>query len=230
MRCSSAIGKNPTRSTNDEFYQSRHRQLKGIAGAALDPRVGIVGENFPASKYVSSVMAQSQNPSFKAPEWFLLAGGCGFILVLAISAYWEADIRWLHFFQAWMYIATIALGLRGNRWGYFIGASAAGLWNYSTIFANTFLFSGLEQLSRWIHTGELARPDLLIAVPAWLSNLLVIIGCMWGYSRLAKKPFGDAGRFLVCFALTTGFFALDMALFQPRYLALFGRLLHPHLP
>jgi hypothetical protein len=40
----------------------------------------------------------------------------------------------------------------------------------------------------------------------------------------------DAGRFLVTFALTTGFFALDMALFQPRYLGLFPRMLHPHLP
>ncbi|MDE3138042.1 MAG: hypothetical protein KGL59_15780 [Acidobacteriota bacterium] len=186
--------------------------------------------NFSALGYVWSVVAEGQNPAFKAPAWFMLVGGCGFILVLGVSAYWEADIRWLHFFQAWMYIATLGLGLRGNRWGYFIGVSAAGLWNYAAIFANTFLWAGLEQISRWIHTGQLARPDLFIAVPAWLSNLLVIIGCLWAYSRLAKKPLSDAGRFPVCFALTTGFFALDMALFQPRYLALFPRLLHPHLP
>jgi hypothetical protein len=52
----------------------------------------------------------------RAPEWLIFIGGMGFVLVLGISAYWEADIRWLHFFQAWMYIATIFLSLLGSRW------------------------------------------------------------------------------------------------------------------
>jgi hypothetical protein len=167
---------------------------------------------------------------FGTPEWLILIGGCFFILVLSVSAFWEADIRWLHFFQAWMYVGTIALGFRGSRWGHFIGISAAGLWDYANIFASPFFFSGLEELSQWVHTGHLARPDLLIAVPAWFSNLLVVIGCVWAYSRQAVKPLSDIVRFSVCFALTTGFFAADMAMFQPRYLGTFLRLLHPHLP
>ena len=167
---------------------------------------------------------------FKAIEWLIAVGGCAFILVLGISAFWEPDIRWLHFFQAWMYIATIALSLRGNSWGYFIGISDAGLWDYTTIFANPFFFNGLHQLSQWMNTGQLGRPDLLIAVPAWFSNLLVVIGCVWAYSRLPTKSPLDAGRFIIAFALTTGFFALDIALFQPRYLSLFPRMLHPRLP
>ena len=172
----------------------------------------------------------NQSAQSKAPEWFIVVGGCFFILVLAVSAFWEADIRWLHFFQAWMYIAAIALGLRRNRWGYFIGISAAGLWDYANIVATTFFLNGLQQLSQWLQTGHLARPDLLIAVPAWFSNLLVVLGCLWGFSRLPGKSLSDAGRFLLAFALTTGFFALDMFLFQPRYLGLFPRMLHPHLP
>ncbi len=153
-----------------------------------------------------------------------------FIVVLAVSAYWEADIGWLHFFQAWMYAATIVLSLRGSRWGYFVGISAAGLWDYANIVATSFFWNGLQQLTQWIHTGHLARPDLLIAVPAWFSNLLVIIACIWAYSREEEKRASDVVKFLVCFALTTGFFAADMAVFQPRYLALFPRMLHPHLP
>ena len=166
----------------------------------------------------------------KAPEWFILIGASVFIFVLALSAVFEADIRWLHFFQAWMYIATIVLSLRGNRWGYFIGLSAAGLWDYANIVATTFFFNGMEQLSHWIHTGHLQRPDLLIAVPAWFSNLAVIVGCVWAYSRVSAKSPRDAGRLLLAFALTTGFFASAMALFQPRYLSLFPKMLHPHLP
>jgi hypothetical protein len=164
------------------------------------------------------------------PEWLILPGASFFVVVLAVSAYWEKDIRWLHFFQAWMYVAAMVLSLRGSRWGYFIGISAAGLWDYTNIFATTFFLNGLEQLAIWVRTGHLARPDLLIAVPAWFSNLLVVAGCLWAYSRLREKPVSDIGRFVVIFALTTGFFALDMALFQPRYLGIFPRLLHPHLP
>lgn len=165
-----------------------------------------------------------------APEWLILIGASIFVIVLAVSAYWEADIRWLHFFQAWMYLATIFLSLQRNRWGYFIGISAAGLWDYANIVATSFFWNGLQQLSQWIHTGHLARPDLLIAVPAWFSNLLVVIGCIWAYSRKDEKRGSDALRFLICFALTTGFFAADMAIFQPRYLGIFHGLLHPHLP
>jgi len=173
---------------------------------------------------------ENADRKFGAPEWLVLIGASVFILVLAISALFEADIRWLHFFQAWMYIVTIALSLKGNRWGYFVGISAAGFWDYANIFATTFFFNGLEELSHWVRTGDLARPDLFIAVPAWFSNLLVIIGCAWAYSRKPAKPRSDTIRFLVSCTLTTLFFAADMALFQPRYLGIFRRLLHPHLP
>jgi hypothetical protein len=171
---------------------------------------------------------QTAQPRLRAPEWLILIGAIVFIVVLAVSAYSEADIRWLHFFQAWMYLATIALSLRGNRWGYFIGISAAGLWDYANLFATTFFFNGLQQLSQWMHTGHVDRPDLLIAVPAWFSNFLVIVGCLWAYSRLPRKSLSDVGKFVIAFVLTTGFFAADMAIFQPRYLGLFPRMLHPH--
>jgi hypothetical protein len=164
------------------------------------------------------------------PLWFIFIGGCVFIFVLGLSAWWDPDIRWLHFFQAWMYIAAIALGFRRSRWGYFIGLSATGLWDYTNVFATTFFFNGLQRLAEWIHTGHLGRQDLLIAVFAWFSNLLVIVGCMWAYSRLREKSLRDAGRFAITFALTTGFFALDMAIFQPRDLPLFRQMLHPRWP
>jgi hypothetical protein len=166
----------------------------------------------------------------RAPESLIFIGGTGFIVVLALSAYWERDIRVLHFSQAWMCVATMVFSFQGSRWGHFIGISAAGFWNYANIFATTFFFNGLEQLAAWVRTGHLARPDILIAVPAWFSNLLVICGCLWAYYRLREKSLADTWRFLATFALSSGFFALDIALFQPRYLGIFHRALHPHLP
>lgn len=166
----------------------------------------------------------------EVPHWLLLLGAILFIAMLAVSAVWQVDIRWLHFFQAWMYLAAMLLGLRRNRWGYFIGISAAGLWAYINLFVTTFFSAGLHEMARWLQTGRLARPDLVIAVPAWFGNLAVVVGCAWALLRLQKKARTDFARFALCFVLTTGFFALDMAVFQPRYLALFPRMLHPHWP
>lgn len=164
-----------------------------------------------------------------APELTIIVGACLFIFILALSAYFEADIRWLHFFQAWMYVATIALSLRHSRWGYFIGISAAGFWDYINLFVTSFFTGGLHWLVASISSGRAQHVDQIIAVPAWIGNFLVIIGCVWGYLRL-KKTAQDVLRFVVAAFLTTAFFAADVSIFQPRYLPLFRRALHPHSP
>ena len=162
-------------------------------------------------------------------RWTVAIGAAVFIGVLFIAAYWEADIRWLHFFQAWMYLATIILVWKGNRWGYFIGVGAAVLWNYITLFVNTFLEQGLNQASILVHTGHLPRPDQFISVPGWLGNLMVIVGCVLAYGWTADKRRSDILKFALALVGTTSFFALIVALFQPRYLGLFPALLHPHI-
>jgi hypothetical protein len=161
------------------------------------------------------------------PRALIAIGAVAFIAVLFVSAVWQADIRWLHFFQAWMYVAALALAWRGRKVGLFIGISAAGLWDYANLVATSFLRNGIEEVAKWIDTGRLQRPDQLIAVFAWLSNFLVVAGCVWAYARRSDKRLADLGWFLVVFVLTTGFFAAAMALFQPRYLALFPAMLHP---
>lgn len=159
------------------------------------------------------------------PEWLIFVGAGLFTVVLIVSAVFDARIRWLHFFQAWMYVATILLTLRRNKWGYFIGTSAAALWDYVNLFATSFFRNGLHQLSLWIETGVLRHADQMIAVPAWFSNLIVVIGCVWAYLRRTDKSGSDLGRFAIAFVSSTGFFAGAIALFSPRYLVIFRRLI-----
>lgn len=173
---------------------------------------------------------QTDSQSIRAPEWLIVIGASAFIVVLAVSAYWDPSIRWLHFLQSWMYFAVIILSLRHNRWGHFIGISAAVFWNYATLVAITFFYNGLQQLTAWVHSGHLDHPDIFIAVPAWSANLLLICGCLWAYVRLQQKNAWDVARLLVSFATTTGFLALAMAIAQPRYLPIFQAALHPHVP
>jgi hypothetical protein len=168
--------------------------------------------------------------AFGGPELLIVTGGCMFIFILWLSAYFEPDIRWLHFFQAWMYVVTIALCFRHNRWGYFIGLSAAGFWDYINLFVTTFFPNGLHWLAASIRARQMQHVDQILAVPAWIGNFLVIVGCVWAYGRLRRKSPQDWVRFVLAFILVTAFFAADVAIFQPRYLPLFRNALHPHSP
>lgn len=168
--------------------------------------------------------------AFGVPEVLILSGSCVFLFVLGLAAWFEPDIRWLHFFEAWTYLAVIVLSLRHSRWGYFIGMSAAGLWDYLNLFVTTFFRSGLQWLSASISSSQLQHVDQIIAVPAWIANFLIVAGSVWAYTRLPEKPLSDLGRLALAFILSTGFLAACMAVFQPRYLPLFGRMLHPHWP
>ena len=160
----------------------------------------------------------------------IVAGSGLFIFVLWLSAYLEPDIRWLHFFQAWMYLGAIALSLRRSRWGYFIGLSAAALWDYINLFVTNFFRSGLHWMSAWISTGQLQRLDQIVAVPGWIGNFILIAGSIWAYLQLPDKRRSDLGRVALAFVVTTAFFAGAIALCQPRYLPLFRAMLHPHSP
>ena len=170
---------------------------------------------------------QTYSRRFGGPELLISFGACLFIFVLALSAYFESDIRWLHFFQASMYIATMALALRRNRWGYFIGISAASFWDYINLFVTTFFRNGLHWLAASFATRNLQHVDQIVAVPAWVGNFLVVVGCIWGFVRLPNQSPRDFVRFAVVFVFTTAFFAANVAIFQPRYLPLFRHALHP---
>ena len=162
-------------------------------------------------------------------NWIATTGAIAFIIVLFLSAYWEADIRWLHFFQSWMYLVAIALIWKGSKWGYFVGFGTALFWNYTTLFVNTFLKNGWEQAQILIHTGQLPRPDLFISVPAWSGNLAVLVGCMVGYLLAPEKKWTDLLRCVTGMAASIAFFALIIAVCQPRYLPLFRGAIHPQL-
>jgi len=127
-----------------------------------------------------------------------------------------------------MYVTVIVLGLRHNRWGYFIGISIAGLWNYVNLFVTTFFQGGMHQLQLLLTTGQLHRPDLVIAVFAVLFHFVLIYACVLGYLRLEQRYASDLPKLLLSFAVSTGYFAAIIAVFQPRYLELFSHMLHPH--
>jgi hypothetical protein len=121
---------------------------------------------------------QTENTHRKAREWFILLGGCLFILVPGISALWGRRTSAGCPFSG-VDVPCYDRTEPSRESPGFVGLSAADLWDYANILATSFVFNGFEELGQWIHTGRLARPDLLIAVPAWFSNFFVVIGCLW---------------------------------------------------
>jgi hypothetical protein len=156
-----------------------------------------------------------------APEWLITIGGSMFIFALAISAVFVPDIRWLHVVQALMYIAAMFLSFRRNRWGYFIGASTAGLWNWLVLFASPLFAEMIDHP---------ARPDLILQGIAWLANLAVIVGSVWAYVRLTTKSGRDIGRFILTFVGMTAFLVGATAILAPEYLVVFTKARDPHWP
>jgi hypothetical protein len=158
---------------------------------------------------------------FTAPEWLITIGGSFFIGVLAISAAFLPEIRWLHAAQAAMYVAAIVLSIRRRPWGYFIGASVAGFWNWLAMFGSPLFAEFIAQP---------ARPDLVLQTLAWFANLAVVVGSVLGYRRLAVKSPRDGGSFALAFLATTAFLVGSTYLLAPTYVSHLSGVLHPHWP
>jgi hypothetical protein len=156
-----------------------------------------------------------------APEWLVTVGGGAFIFALAVSAVFVPELRWLHVVQALMYVAAMLLSIRRSRWGYFIGACTAALWDALATFASP-LFAELVD-----HT---AQPDVILQGLAWLANVAVVVGCGWGYVRLTTKSSWDIAKLILTLVATTAFLVVATAILAPDYLAAFSRALHPHWP
>jgi len=162
--------------------------------------------------------------------WLIALSSIAFIAILALAAYWDHTIIWLHLFQSFQYVAIVALAARCNRWGYFFGISVAAIWIYIASFVGNFVEGGFENLGLSIQAGAFIKPDQLIAVPAFLCQLVLLLACIMGYLRLAARPAFDVPRMLISLVGGLIYLLFCFALFQPRYLAMVPRLFHPHLP
>jgi hypothetical protein len=106
--------------------------------------------------------------------------------------------------------------------GFGAGCVIALFWNYINLFVTTFFKAGLQQLTILLQTGQLHRPDLLIAVIAVAGHFLLIIACLGGFLR--TLPGGRAwGQFMAGGALAIGYFVAIIITTGPQYVGLLKR-------
>jgi hypothetical protein len=159
------------------------------------------------------------------PAWinaFILVGAGFFIFALILSAVFDPTIRVLHVLQALIYFAVIVLTRKNSAWGFGAGCIIAVFWNYMNLFVTTFVKAGLQQLSTLLRTGQLRRPDLLIAVIAAGGHFLLIIACLVGFLR-TRPGARRWGKFIAGGALAVGYFVAIVITTGPQYIPLLKR-------
>ena len=148
-----------------------------------------------------------------------------FIVVLAISAYWDPSIRMLHVFEALPYGLAAVLFARKHKLGYMLGAAGGGFWLWMAGTQTSFVRNGFERVAMLITTGHVDRWEQFIAAPAALSTGGLVVFSLWGYLQAPTKRPVDLVHFVAVLAVVPLFFAVIFWLFTPRYLTLFKRLI-----
>jgi hypothetical protein len=159
------------------------------------------------------------------PVWVdrsILAGAGFFIFALAVSAVFDPKIRVLHTLQALLYIAIIVLTRRGRAWGFGAGCIIAAFWNYINLFITTFIKGGLQELASVFQTGQLHRPDLLIAVIAAGGHFLLIIACLAGFLRTQPRV-RRWSEFIAGGVVAVGYLVVIIVTTGPQYIGLLKR-------
>jgi hypothetical protein len=155
----------------------------------------------------------------------VLAAVCatGFIIVLALAAYWDSSIRLLHVFEAIPYGIAAVLCLRQSKAGYILGLASGSFWLWMAGTLTTFIRNGFERVAMLIQTGHVDRWDQFIAAPAAITAAGLVLCSLWGYTRLASKSARDVADSVGALAAVAAYFAGLFWLFAPQYLGLFTR-------
>ena len=154
------------------------------------------------------------------------AAVCGvfFIVVLAVSAYWDPTIRVLHLFEAVPYVLAAALALRGRKEGYALGIAGGAFWLWCAGFLSTFVRNGFERLDVLVRTGSVDRPDILIAVPAAIAAGGLALFSALSYARARDKRGRDALLLGAALVVVAAYYLAIFRAFTPQYLEMFRRL------
>ena len=155
-----------------------------------------------------------------------IAASCGvtFIIVLAISAYWDPSIRVLHLFEAIPYAAAAYGSLRKRKVGYALGFASGSFWLWMASALTTFVRGGFERVAMLIRTGTIDRWDQFIAAPAAVATGGLALCSVWAYLRLPDRARQDAWIFITTLLSVIAYFIGMFWILAPDYLAMFAPL------
>ena len=156
----------------------------------------------------------------------LWTGAALFVVALFWSAVLDPTIRILHALQSLIYVAVVLLARRNSPWGFGAGCFKSGFWNSVNLFLTGFVEDGLREFALLLQTGQLARPDLFIAVVAFTGNSLVFFACLVAFLR-APRQRRAWFQFVTGGVVAIGFFMLIIIVTGPQYIPLLKHVFQP---
>ena len=144
-----------------------------------------------------------------------------FVIALIISAIADSSIRVLHMFEALPYIAAPLLCRAKPKMGYMAAFACGAFWIWTAGFLTTFIRNGFERIMMLLQTGHVDRPDILLAVPAFLGTLGMVAFSFIGYVQVKNKSWKDAGLLCLSVLFICLYFIAIASAFKPEYLHLF---------
>lgn len=161
----------------------------------------------------------------KGIEIAIAACAGAFVILLAISAYWDPTIRVVHLFEALPFVLAAVLCFRAVKLGYALGFASGAFWLWSAGTLTTFVHNGFQRLAILVKTGTVERGDILIAAPAAIATGGLALFSLWGYACLKRRNRSDLGLFAGALLAVAAWSLAIFAVFAPRYLQMFKPLL-----
>jgi hypothetical protein len=152
----------------------------------------------------------------------IIASAALFVGVLFVSAVMDPTIRILHTFESIPYIALAATARRRrSKFTYAFAFGAGAVWLWCGAWLTTFVKNGFQTLALSVSSGQVHRPDLLIAIPAALSTGGLVLFGILGYARVQRRSLLDGLVFLGWFMAIWGYYLAIFATTAPRFLQMF---------
>jgi hypothetical protein len=161
--------------------------------------------------------SMTQRPECKS-RWarvWIDVGAVLFVFALAGSAAVIPQLRLLHVFQAFIYVAVIVLARRDSGWGFGAGVTVAVAWNSLNLLVTHLFQAGSREFWSLVRTGHVHRPDTMMVFIGGVAHFILITGCLVGFLGLTpgKKQWG---QFVMGGVLSLAYFALIIAAMAPR--------------
>jgi hypothetical protein len=133
----------------------------------------------------------SAHTSGAAGLW-IPVGAVLFVVALIGAAAVVPQLRWLHFFQALIYVAVVALTRRRSAFAFGAGTVVSIAWNALNLFITHLMQAGGRAVWAYVQTGHAARIDTMMVFVGGIAHFVLMAACVTAF--LASRPDARAWR------------------------------------
>ncbi len=156
-------------------------------------------------------MGQKRATSVFWQHWLIFLGAGLVLAALAISAFLNPQLRFLHSLQSLIYVAVVVLARRNSPWGFGIGAIMAAAWNCLNLFVTHLMQTGMVLLLSFVRTGHMRQPVTIMVAIGGIGHFVLLIACVMDFLEL-RPGIRQWGQFFAGGLLSIAYLALAVIL------------------